>query len=264
MKFIIGISMMVCLLMVAWCSKEQPVAPAYFDCEYYNYFPNDTFPVITTQDSLAVAELFSKLRRRLYSNSSIIHFFNYITNKIDTTLLNYYVVNRDGLHSLKPVFGSLTSRELSLFLYTDAIITGYLVDSRDVVDTNNCYYFKTQEVLQCKEVLFSNFDLKRGDYILTTSIDGIVGGCSPGGAEVRSFRTHKKSLAEGKEELFILSKNLYRGLFVEKEFVNNTYNDIFCNNMLYIVNMYEEDIQIENTEKIKSLKKFVKKMYNEK
>lgn len=268
MKFIIGISMMVCLLMVAWCSKEKPVAPAYFDCEYYNYFPNDTFPVITTQDSLAARILAQKLyisidRDQENLKGNLLYLMPYIHNKIDTAIFNKYVLRQER-HSLKPIFNSLTSNNILLFIFADAIIKGRLVDSRSNTDTNLCYYFKTYEIIQCDEVLYSNFELKKNDFIMTASIDGIVGGCIPGGSNIVSWSTHKRYLKKGKEEFIVLSRNIYRGVFLKESFQKGMYQDEFCANALYRVNMYEEDFQIEDVEKIKDIEKFIAKMKHKK
>ncbi len=238
MKFIIGISMMVCLLMVAWCSKEKPVAPAYFDCEYYNYFPNDTFPVITTQDSLAVAELL--VSKGMYSAEKIkslgvegvdhftIHFLGYIKGTMDTFLFNKFLTNTKRQEKI--IYKKLNWYHLANLIMADAVVEAKVVDKKLLSDTTRCLFYKTLYVLQVREVVVAKFPIKKGDYILTGTTSGYQGGCIRENPKVFSQDSHSIPLNIGEYRLYGLKHAGYAQFFLNK-FLKSKYADDYCPNM---------------------------------
>lgn len=263
-RFILLIALSCLLLTSGTCKKEEGEPPPYFECDYYHYFPDDGFPVLTPEDSAATAEFlvnsgtYSRgfLEWKANEGYVVFSFLPYIKNTIDTALFNRYLRGVDRPYRLKPIYKSLNWFHLYAPIMSDAVFIGTVVDRRYIRDSTQCLWYGIRNVYRVDEVLHARFPLKKGDYLLESRDGGYSGGCTPAGQEeVFTSTTHEEAYTVGSKQLFRASRQAYASFFIGQRYLNGKYMDEYCPNMF---NMLSHNW---NADQIKDMKLFCKEHF---
>lgn len=252
-----------CLLLLSGtCKKDSETTPPYFECDYYNYLPNNGFPTLTLQDSADVAAFLNEsgmynhihIKRNKVGNPTLFYYLQCVKNEIDTALFNRYLAGVKN--QLKPIYRSLDWKNLYPLIMTDAVVFGRIIDMHHIRDSSKCLLWKTRYVVQVDEVLYSRFSLKKGNYLLGGLTSGYQAGClAPNDEELFFYDTFMKYYKSGEKKLFSVSKQNYRYLFLGDEYLKGRYQDEYCPNMFSMM-----DIDIEGDKRtLRDIRKFYKK-----
>lgn len=267
MKFLSTLSLLsLCfLLLSSQCKKEDmesnKAGLSYFDCAYYNYYPQDTFPSYTLEDSLKVVNYL--LEKQYYTKEfieqykPIFYFLPRINGLLDTVLFDQY------LNRVQGGYRSLNRLTILSLIHSEVVVIGKVLDIKQVKDMEGCLFYKTLYVVEVEKVLNARVAIKKGDLVLVGGITGYDGGCVPE-AETVTVISHYRELEKGQKEIFLLGKSAYDISFLKREVARKyrkdvkLYDDEYCANMFRIRNEYEEEVSIINKEQIKDIELFFK------
>ncbi|HET6245368.1 MAG: hypothetical protein H0V01_13990 [Bacteroidetes bacterium] len=223
----------------------------YFDCNYYNYFSDTAFPVITKEDSMEMkrySDKFHKIRHQTGSStykSWDYNFMPFIQGYVDSVWMEKLA--RD----VNFKYLSLDYSVLTNAITSDGVILGRVINKRKPND-ERCLFFKTEYVIEVMDVVHAYFDINIGDKILIYDLDGYAAGCCED-CGIISKSYHIKEYGIGEESLFLLDKNIYRGIFAYKN--KHLRDDKYCSQAFKMdMSNYEYHKYVED--KIEDLKLF--------
>jgi len=221
------------------CGKNQAIKtleskhqPAYYNCKFYNYFASNSF-ILSTEDSLnlinyadsmGVISDAGKLNGEIFKKLTCL--LPRIWNSVDKDWHDQLILDKNGAAKYK----RLSKIDLTSIINSDAIIVGKVIAEQFVIDTSQCYYFKSTLYVKVSEVINANFNLSKGDIVMIKSPAGYMGGC----AQKSNYYTKLSAgniYQKGVEDVFLLQHHLYKAWFAnlrQDSIKQEVFSDVFC------------------------------------
>ena len=206
------------------CQQEE-TPPDHFSCDYYHYFRDTAYPMITKEDSIQL-ERYSKKYHKIANRhsgfkASLFYFLPFVNGTIDTIMAEKL---EDEVKTFR--FNTLKYADVYPGIIYDAMIMGIVIDKRQFRDTIHCLKFKTEYVIEVTDVIHSYFGLKKGDKVLVKDVMGYIG-CGKRGDQVKLYIPDIEEYNIGDESFFVLDRNSYISAFLNKH-TTSRYDDVYC------------------------------------